>query len=97
MDTARWLGGWADGLLTIAHDLEQLRAVVQAFREQAGTDKPVHVKVDLCWAPTKAQALQQAWTHRRFTATGSPANADARQPENFVRLTEAVSRPPGHR
>ncbi|MCR5864186.1 MULTISPECIES: TIGR03885 family FMN-dependent LLM class oxidoreductase [Aquincola] len=87
VETARWLGGWAEGLLTVSHDLQQLRALIAAFREQAGPDKPVHVKVDLSWADTDAQALEQAFEQWRFNAGGSQANADARQPEDFVRLT----------
>ena len=87
VETARWLGGWAEGLLTVASDLQKLRAIIAAFREQAGPTKPVHVKVDLCWAATEQEALQQAWAHWRFNAAGSRANADARQPEDFVRLT----------
>lgn len=87
VETARWLGGWAEGLLTVAHDLDQLQAIIAAFREQAGPDRPVHVKVDLSWAATDAEALQQAFEQWRFNAGGSQANADARQPEDFVRLT----------
>src|SRR4051794_1820840 len=40
-DTARWVGGWADGLITVGKDPEGLRRVVNAFREGGGDGKPL--------------------------------------------------------
>jgi G6PDH family F420-dependent oxidoreductase len=51
-ETAREVARWADGLLTVAPDVEAYRERVNAFRDGGGHGKPVHFKVDLCWAPT---------------------------------------------
>src|ERR671916_352648 len=40
-ETARWVGGWADGLATIHQPREQLERVVGAFREGGGEGKPM--------------------------------------------------------
>src|SRR4051812_39172788 len=32
-DTARWAGGWADGLITVGKEPENLRKLIDAFRE----------------------------------------------------------------
>lgn len=90
-DTARWVGGWADGLLTIAPRFEELQAIVRAFREGGGEGKPVHVKVDVCWAPSDGEALQAAHAQWRYNAAPGHANEDARQPEDFDRLTRHVT------
>jgi probable non-F420 flavinoid oxidoreductase len=85
--TARWLGSWADGLLTVAHDLGELKAIVHAFHEGGGVGKPVHVKLDLSWAPTEELAVQQAHDAWRFTGARGNALTELRQPEDFDRAT----------
>jgi coenzyme F420-dependent glucose-6-phosphate dehydrogenase len=91
VETARWMGGWADGLLTVAPRIDDLQAIVQAFREGGGAGKPVHVKVDVCWAPTEAEALAAAHAQWRFNTAPGNANEEARQPEDFDRLTQHVT------
>lgn len=82
-DTAREVGGWADGLLTLGRDLEHFARVVRAFKEGGGKGKPVHAKVDLCWAASSTLAERQALTHWRFTCLGAEACSNLRQPEDF--------------
>lgn len=90
-DTAHWMGGWADGLLTIGRDLETLGGNIEAFRRGGGAGKPVYIKVDLSWAPTEAQAWRQAHENWRFNAAAGDANAELRQPEAFDAATRALS------
>ena len=35
-ETARWVGGWADGLITVGHDVKTVAGVIEAFRTTAG-------------------------------------------------------------
>ena len=51
--TAEWVGGWADGLLTVGISTEKLDRIVEAFRRGGGKGKPIHLKVDLSWATTE--------------------------------------------
>jgi coenzyme F420-dependent glucose-6-phosphate dehydrogenase len=81
--TAEWLGSWADGLLTTAPSLDALRANVEAFRRGGGAGKPVHLKVDVCWAPDAQTALEQAYDNWRFLAGRGTSNTDLLQPEDF--------------
>jgi G6PDH family F420-dependent oxidoreductase len=39
--TARWIGGWADGLLTLGGPPETVRRTLEAFHEGGGAGKPV--------------------------------------------------------
>ena len=48
--TAEWMGGWADGLLTVHRPLKDLREVVNAFHQGGGKGKPMFLKVQLSYA-----------------------------------------------
>lgn len=96
-DTARWVGHWADGLLTVAPRFDDLQAIVQAFRDGGGAGKPVHVKVDVCWAPSAEEALQAAHAQWRYNAAPGDADEEAREPEDFERLTRLVTPEDMHR
>jgi probable non-F420 flavinoid oxidoreductase len=88
--TARWLGGWADGLLTTSGTLAGVRENVTAFRDGGGDSKPVHLKTQVCWAATEEEALRQAHEQWRFSALGTQAAADVASPEEFARAARAV-------
>ena len=69
-ETARWAGGWADGLATIHQPREQLERVVAAFREGGGEGKPMLLQVHVSWAPDEDEALRIAhdqWRTNIFT------------------------------
>ncbi len=91
VETARRCGNWADGLLTVASRFDELQAIVQAFRDGGGEGKPVHVKVDVCWAPTDDEALHAAHAQWRYNAAPGNADEDARTPEDFDRLTQHLT------
>lgn len=82
-DTARWLGSWADGLITISQPMDQLRKVVEAFREGGGEGKPMYLQVHLSYARDDREALQAAWEEWRFAVSPSAILAELRTPEKF--------------
>lgn len=58
--TAAWAAGWADGLLTTGGDADAVARVVNAFRDNGGAGKPIHIQHALSWAPTEEEALDNA-------------------------------------
>jgi probable non-F420 flavinoid oxidoreductase len=88
--TAAWLGGWADGLLTTCHDTKRLRRIVEAFREAGGADKPVHVKVGVSWANSEEAALAQAHEQWRYNMLGGGLNWDISDPSHFERAARFI-------
>ncbi len=54
--TAGWVAGWTDGLITVAQPYDDLRAAVDTYRGAGGTG-PDALQVDLSWAPTEDEAL----------------------------------------
>jgi len=89
--TARWLGGWADGLITVGANEGTLRAVIDAFREGGGEGKPIKVQCALAWAPTDDDARREA--HREWAANllDSEVLAVLRTPEEFLAASRFVS------
>jgi coenzyme F420-dependent glucose-6-phosphate dehydrogenase len=83
IETATWLAGWADGLLTTVENLEKTRRIIEAFREGGGAGKPVHLKLDVSWARSQQEAIQQAHSQWRFNKIGGDVNWEIRTPEQF--------------
>ena len=82
-ETARWCGGWADGLATINQPRERLEQVIAAFREGGGEGKPVHLQVHLSWAPSEDQALAVAHDQWRTNVFSPPLCWDLATVEQF--------------
>jgi probable non-F420 flavinoid oxidoreductase len=88
--TAEFVGGWSDGLLTVAGKPDRLKKVIEAFRRGGGEGKPIHLQVALNWAPTQSQALQGAFDHWRFVALGGDIGWELRSPEDYETATRFV-------
>ena len=82
-DTARWAGGWADGLITISAPRDKMRAVIDAFREGGGEGKPVHLQVKLSFAGSDADALEGACAQWRTNVFEGAVSEELRQPAEF--------------
>jgi probable non-F420 flavinoid oxidoreductase len=88
--TARTVGGWADGLITIRRPAEQLRRVIEAFREGGGDGKPVAVQVHVSWAEEDDTALGIAHDQWRNGVLGSDLAWDLELPAQFDAATAHV-------
>lgn len=88
--TAEFVGGWSDGLLTVASKPEQLKKVIAAFRRGGGEGKPLHLQVALNWAPTEGAALKGAYDHWRFVTLGGDIGWELRSPEDYETATRFV-------
>lgn len=88
--TAEWLGGWADGLLTVSASPETLKGVIAAFRRGGGEGKPLLLQVGLSWAPSEDEALRAAHAEWRFNAIGGDVNWDLPTPQAFELATRFV-------
>lgn len=91
-ETARWLGEWADGLITIATpDREALKERVEAFRETA-PEKPIFLKVQLGYAETDEAALDGAYEQWRTNCVPGPVTQELRTPAEYDALAEGIDR-----
>lgn len=46
-ETAEWMGGWAEGLLTAHKPIDELKQLINAFKKGGGDGKPVYLQVQL--------------------------------------------------
>jgi coenzyme F420-dependent glucose-6-phosphate dehydrogenase len=97
-DTARWLGSWADGLITTSRPPEKLRKVVDAFRAGGGEGKPMYLKVQLSYSRTYDAALIGAWEQWKTVVFNSRVLTELRVPGEFDAAGQFVSEEemPGH-
>lgn len=90
-ETARWVGSWADGMITVGATRERLETMIAAFRDGGGRDKPVKVQASFAWAPTEREARDAA--HRQWSGNllGASVLATLRMPEEFEAAARFVS------
>lgn len=71
-ETAAWVGGWADGLITVNQPAHVLREVLDAFRAGGGEGKPARLQVHVSWARTDEEALALAHEQWAPALLGGP-------------------------
>jgi alkanesulfonate monooxygenase SsuD/methylene tetrahydromethanopterin reductase-like flavin-dependent oxidoreductase (luciferase family) len=81
--TARTVGSWADGLITVNQPADALRRVLAAFREGGGDGKPALLQVHLSWAESEDEALAIAHDQWRSNVFSSGLNWNLELPEQF--------------
>jgi coenzyme F420-dependent glucose-6-phosphate dehydrogenase len=83
-ETARFVGEWADGLITVAGPREAMRQIIDAFRETGGS-KPMFLQVTLSFAGSDEESRAAALDQWRQGAVGPDGLADLASPEAFDR------------
>jgi probable non-F420 flavinoid oxidoreductase len=81
--TARTVGAWADGMITVNQPEPVLQRVIDAFREGGGEGKPVHVQVHLSWADDERAAVAIAHEQWRTNVFAGELMWELEQPEQF--------------
>lgn len=82
-ETAQWVGGWADGLITINQPHDALRRIIEAFRAGGGENKPIYLQIHLSYAPDAQTALDIAFEQWRSNVFSAPLCWDLALPEHF--------------
>lgn len=91
-ETAEWLGGWADALVTTGQERASLERIVAAFRRGGGEGKPLFLQVQLSYAGTEDQAWREAHGQWRSLMAGSAVLANLRNPAEFQEVGRFVRR-----
>jgi probable non-F420 flavinoid oxidoreductase len=89
-ETARRVGGWADGLITVNQPADRLRRVVDAFRAGGGEGKPISLQVHLAFAADEAAALATAREQWANGALDGSLCWELELPEQFEAATRHV-------
>ena len=89
VETARWVAGWADGLVTIAQPHDHLRQMVDAYRS-AGGRGPLAVQVHLSYAGDDDLALAIAHQQWRTNVFAPPLCWDVDSVDTFEEAAKHV-------
>ncbi|MCF6407863.1 TIGR03885 family FMN-dependent LLM class oxidoreductase [Chitinophaga filiformis] len=90
--TAGWAGTWADGLITVGGEEEQLQQIINAFRDNGGAGKPVYVQIAFSYARSEAEALDAAFEQWRTNLFATEVLNDLGQPTQFDSIGDYVRR-----
>jgi probable non-F420 flavinoid oxidoreductase len=90
-ETARTVGGWADGMVTVRQPIEALHRTVDAFRDGGGEHKPVAVQVHVSYADDAGDALAIAHDQWRTNVFGSEIAWNLELPTQFDAVAEHVA------
>jgi coenzyme F420-dependent glucose-6-phosphate dehydrogenase len=80
-ETARWAGGWADGLITVGHPHDELAKLIAAFREGGGDGKPLFVQAAVGYDTDEEKAWRDAREVWSVAAVGQDQLQDLPTPE----------------
>lgn len=86
-ETAEWLGGWADGMVTVNAEHSRLREMVDAFRRGGGAGKKLGLQVHLSWAESDSDARAQALEHWSANIVPPHVAERLRTPQEFEEAT----------
>jgi probable non-F420 flavinoid oxidoreductase len=81
--TAEWVGGWADALITVSKPLEKLEEVLEAFRRGGGEGKPLLLQAKVSYARNERAAREGAHEQWRANIFESDVLATLTSPEQF--------------
>jgi coenzyme F420-dependent glucose-6-phosphate dehydrogenase len=88
--TAGWVQEWADGLLTASKPVEELKNVVNSFREKS-KDKPIYLKYQISYSPDKDKALKEGLKQWKGNVISPSVQANLRTPAQYDETAESVS------
>ena len=91
VETAGWVGEWADGLATVNQPRAKLEEMIAAFRSNGGEGKRLVLQVHLSWAATEAEAERLAHEQWRTNVFPPPVCWDLEMVEDFDRLALEVT------
>lgn len=81
--TAEWVGSWADALITTSRPHDELKQVVDAFRQGGGAGKPMFLKVQLSYHPELEKARQGAFHQWAGNVFPNSVMTELRMPGHF--------------
>jgi coenzyme F420-dependent glucose-6-phosphate dehydrogenase len=89
-ETARWVGSWADALITTSRPPAALKKMIESFHAGGGKGKPLFLKVQLSYATDERTAREGAWDQWRSSLLPSEAMEDLRSVRQFDAVAERL-------
>ncbi|MEJ8803641.1 TIGR03885 family FMN-dependent LLM class oxidoreductase [Pontibacter sp. H249] len=90
-ETASWLAGWADGLITVSKPIDKLKEVIKAWRDNGGEGKPMVLKAQLSYDKTEDEARRGAHEQWKSNVFGSRLQSELKTPKDFEEAAKFVT------
>jgi probable non-F420 flavinoid oxidoreductase len=89
-ETAEFIGGWADGMITVNAPREQLLGMIEAFHCGGGEGKPLFLQCHLSYARSEKQARANAFDQWRTNTLPGIVNEHLRTTRQFDAAAQTV-------
>lgn len=89
--TTAWVATFADGLLTTAGEVNDIRKKMQVFRNNGGEGKPVYIQFAFSYAGTEKEALEGAYDQWRSNLLSTDRLANLSRVEQFDNAAKSVT------
>src|SRR5690606_30675663 len=90
-ETAEWVGGWADAMITVSHAPDKIRQMIDSFRAGGGEGKPLFLQAQVSYAATHEEAMRAARVEWGSNIFASRVLSDLRMPADFEALRGNVT------
>ena len=90
-ETASGAGAWADGLITIRKEKDELAALLAAFRAHGGHGKPLVLQLQISWDESYEKALHNVWHQWRSHALEADDLANLKTPAAFDKKCAGIT------
>jgi coenzyme F420-dependent glucose-6-phosphate dehydrogenase len=89
-ETARWVGSWADGVITVYKPLEKQKEFIRAFQDGGGEGKPMFLQAQTSYATTDTEALEGAYDQWRNNILESRVLTEQKTPSQFDAIGDLI-------
>ena len=90
-ETAAWMGGWAEGLLTAHKPLSELQKIIDAFKKNGGEGKPMFLQVQLGYGTDEERLAKDILHQWRTNIFPVNVKGELWKVEQFDALGELVT------
>ncbi len=90
-ETAAWMGGWADGLITAHKPLPELKEIVDAFKKGGGEGKPIYLQVQLGYGTNEEKLAADVFHQWRTNVFPGNVKGELWKVEQFDALGKFVT------
>ena len=90
-ETAEWMGGWADGLLTAHKPIAELKEIMKAFNSGGGKGKPVYLQVQVGYGNDEEKLAADVFDQWRTNVFPGKVKSELWKVEQFDAMSEFVT------
>lgn len=93
LETCRWIGKWADGLITTAEsDISKTKEKLDAFKTNGGEGKPVYLQYGFSYAQSEKNAIEGVYDQWRSNILPREKLATLQRVQEFDKIGANITR-----